>query len=108
MLKYKPRPGVVLTKMCGVYFLIPLRCVTEVCKGIQPISLIWMMFWRIVEQGKPLEIFVNGYQVISRKSEQEILAEIESKCEEFCEQGYMIRVSDEACGDAPACPPADA
>ena len=101
MLNYKPRPGVVLTKMCGVYFLIPLRSAAEFCEGIRPISPIWMMFWRIVEQGKPLKIFVNGYQVISRKSEEEIMAEIESKCEEFCEQGYMLRSAEGAalCAD---------
>ena len=93
-MNYKPRPGVVLTQICGVSLLIPTRAAYQDCPSIHRLSLLWAATWGL----------------LTKKTDDEIRARLDKFCLEMYEKGYMIAeeepVSAPEAGDAPAAPPA--
>ena len=96
---YKTRPGVVLMFICKQPVLIPSRAASQYCRLIHPLSYLWAATWDAIDRGKPLADIIRFHTILTRKPEEEILANLERFCAEMTEKGFMIRVPEDAEAD---------
>ena len=89
-MKYKPRPGIVCTQICGVYLLIPTRRVFDVCDRIEVLTGIRKAAWRSLCNGNTVENLIRGYQIITKCSEEEATAYFRDFCDDLCRKGYLL------------------
>lgn len=90
MMRYKARPGIVTTKICGITTLLPTRSVMDECPHVQCLPLLWAETWKAICDEKPVEVIIRGHEVITRKPREEIQAEFERFCRVLCEKGFLI------------------
>ena len=95
MKNYKPYPGIVHTKICGVHVLIPTREAYSHCDTIQKLPLIWAMTWNGLVRGKTLEETVEVHRILTRKSKEEILQQLEYFYELLLDKGFLMVVADD-------------
>lgn len=94
-MQYKPRPGIVQAKICGLHVLIPSRVTYDHCKSIIRLPSLWAITYDLIQKGESDETIIRLHQVLTKKSEDEIRQRIERFCENLVEQGFMIREKDE-------------
>lgn len=92
---YQPRPGIVKTKICGVWVLIPSREAFDHCRTIQRLPLLWAATWDAICQGTPMEKSVEVHQILTKKTPEETRARIEAFCQELCKKGFLMEVPEE-------------
>lgn len=105
-MKYTATPGIVQTKICGQTVLIPTRAAYDRCKSVQILPLLWAGTYSSICSGAPIDQILAVHRIFKRKkTDEEILAEIEDFCEKLCAKGFLIRVEDEpAAAPAPSSP----
>lgn len=89
-MNYRVRPGVVLTKICGVYLLIPTRAAAEHCPQIIRLSIPLLILWQGIDKGMPFERFSPIFQEMMRKSESEADEVVDRCVQKLVEGGYLI------------------
>ena len=90
MKSYKTRPGIVCTRICGKFVLIPSREASRSCATILPLPLIWAATWKALASGKTLEETVRFHQSFTKKSEAEVLEKLEEFYEMLYQKGFLI------------------
>ena len=90
-MNYKPRPGIVQTKICGVHVLIPTREAYEYCKAILRLPMLWAMTFELLEKGEADENIIRLHKILTKKPEEEICSRIERFCEELSDKGFLIK-----------------
>ena len=104
-MKYTATPGIVVTKICGQTVLIPTREAYDRCKTVQVLPLLWASTYKSIANGGSLDTILTAHRIFKRKkTDEEILAEIEDFCEMLCTKGFLIRVEDEHSESAPVSP----
>ena len=94
-MNYRPRPGIVLTKICDQNVLIPSRIAHEHCKSIRTLPLVWAITWEYLERGVQEEQIFKLHRIMSKKSEEEIRQSLDRFYEAFYSQGYLIKNENE-------------
>ena len=94
-MKYKPRPGVVKTKICDENVLIPMREASDVCTRMLPLPKLWAATWDAIATDYPLEKSIKIHMMLTRRSEQEVKDAIERFCKSLTKQGFLIEVPEE-------------
>ena len=89
---YELRPGVICTKVCDTYLLIPNREASEHCVGVQRVGLIAAAAVENIEKRQPVENIYKIYSILSKKPDDEVHEKIDGMLEDLCEKGYLIRV----------------
>ena len=89
-MRYVPRPGVVLTKVCGASLLVPNREASQACPHIMRIKGFLVLDWKALVNGKELEVLYKGHEVLKRISYEEAVEEVDSSLAKLCEQGFLI------------------
>lgn len=92
---YRPRPGIVKTKLCGMQVLIPCREASSWCTSIQRLPLIWSVAWESFSQGVTVEKFIPIYAAFTKKPPEECRENVELFCRTMVERGFMIEVLEE-------------
>lgn len=87
---YVLRPGVVKTKICGVFLLIPDRKASEICPRIQRLNLITALTLEVLEKREPIENAYRNYTYLSRKTMDEAKEKIDGILDDLCKKGYLI------------------
>ena len=90
-MKFKPRPGIVRTKICGQYILIPAREASDYCDRIIKLSLMGVALLEELEKGKGTDNICVFFQKLSKKSEKEVQSKIDRILSELYEKGYLIK-----------------
>ena len=91
-MKYKPRPGIVKTKLCDQYVLIPTRAAFSECNSILPLPKLWAATWDAIATDYPLEKSVKFHMILTRKPEEEVRKSIDDFCKALCRNGFLIEV----------------
>lgn len=98
-MKYRPRPGVVRTAICGRTVLIPTRAAFDDCKTVQILPPIWAASWDAICIGFSRERIVQELAKRSRtKTEAECAERLDEFCRMMCEKGFLIPVPEETDG----------
>ena len=104
-MKYTPTPGVVMTKICGQNVLIPTRAAYDRCKSVQILPTFLAGTYEMIQKGNSMEEILKIHRIFKRKkTDEQILSEIEDFCETLCAKGFLIRVEDEHSESAPVSP----
>lgn len=94
-MNYRVCPGIVLTKVCGVYLLVPTRAASERCPGILRMPLPLLFLWLGVKNGVAYERFSPMIQGLLRKSESEAKELVDRSLQKLHEAGYLIAEGEE-------------
>ena len=89
-MRYVPRPGVVMTKVCGASLLVPNREASQACPHIVRLSGLLALDWNALAKGKELEILYKGHEILKRISYEEAVKEVDSSLAMLCEKGFLI------------------
>lgn len=92
-MNYRLRQGIVFTKICGQYLLIPNRKASETCPHIKPLSIISAAMIENIQKGYPMEKIYQIYEVLSRKTKEESCKRIDQLAEELCKHGFLEKVA---------------
>jgi len=98
-LNYKPHPGVVLTNICNIPVLIPLRVAYPNLQTLTRLSVFMVPLWLDLSEGRGTEHYVATMSKLTHNDEDSVRKRVEQFCEEYCRLGYLIKVSDDAAAD---------
>lgn len=93
-MNYRPRPGIVKTKLCGMNVLIPQREASDFCASIQRLPFIWSVAWEVFSKGVTTEDFLPIYQAFMKKTPEESRQDVELFCKTMAERGFLIELPD--------------
>ena len=91
MKRYKTRPGVVLTKVCGQYYLVAAKPLREELPYTAQINETAAFCWRVLEQGADLETLaerVAGEYAIEQTAE--LREDLRQLMAQLSEHRYVI------------------
>jgi len=97
-MNYKPHPGVVLTNICNMPVLIPLRVAYPQLQRLLRLSVFMVPLWLDLCEGRGIDRYVETTSRLMNKDENVVRRRAERFCEKCCELGYLIEVPEE--GDA--------
>ncbi len=98
-MKYRPRPGIVRTAICGRTVLIPTRAAFDDCKTVQILPSIWAGTWGAICAGFTREQIVMELSKRTKtKTEAECADRLDQFCRMMCEKGFLIPVPEETDG----------
>ena len=95
-MNYQLRPGIVFTKICGQYLLIPDRAAAEACPHILRLNVISAALIENIQKEYPMEKIYQVYEILSRKSAEESHERIDRLADDLCRQGFLIEVPGDA------------
>lgn len=95
MMKYKPRPGIVMVRICGENLLVPTREASEACPHVILLPLMAAALWEELEKGRDAERLSLVFQKLSKKPKEEVDRRIEALLVDLKEKGYVLKVEDE-------------
>ena len=93
-MKYKPRPGIVMAKICDMNLLIPTRMAFSECQAMLRLPVIWALTWNLLVEEDDEKIF-QLHKILTKKTDDEIKERLDMFYKEMVEKGFMI-VSNEA------------
>ncbi|MBO4848192.1 MAG: hypothetical protein J5586_03465 [Clostridia bacterium] len=94
-MKYKLREGIVQTKICGVFLLVPTRAASESCPHIQKVGLLLYSAIELLERGEPIEKIYQMYQILTKKSDEEVRELVDGQLETLREKGFLVAAEDD-------------
>ena len=94
-MQYRQRPGIVNTKICDLYVLIPTRAAFSKCHTIQPLPMLWAITWDLLEKEDALNKILTVHKILTKKSEEDILQNYESFCKDLLSKGFLIEIDDD-------------
>lgn len=95
LMNYKPRPGIVKVKLCGMNVLVPSREASAYCTSLYPLSTLWNATWEAFGRGTTIEKVVPVHALLTKKSPEECREKLEQFCRTMVEKGFFLEVSDE-------------
>ena len=93
-MRYRQRPGIVKTNICGVSYLIPTRKASEACPNVLKLSLISTVAWEAVAKQREADIY-HIYGLLTKKPITEVHEIIDKLLHDLCDQGFLIEAEDE-------------
>ena len=93
-MKYKTRPGIVLTNVCGASLLVPNREASVFCPYVIRLPLLWIIAWKALQKGDPIETICKALSILSNKSEEEAKIKLDEFLEKMSEKGFLIQEED--------------
>ena len=94
-MEYRPRPGVVSTKISGMHVLIPSRKAYAHCRSIRRLPMLWALTWELLERENAEEKIMQLHRLLTKKSDGEIENNLRAFYAKMYEDGYLIRTDDE-------------
>lgn len=94
-MKYKIRPGVVFTEVCGSKLLVPDRRASEACPYIIRVPKLWAAHLQALSNGTPVEKIYRNHSIITKKSIEESREIVDQILAELANKGFIIPLEDE-------------
>lgn len=95
-MKYKPRPGIVMTTICDVRILVPSRLASDACKKTFYLPTLWAMTWSMLETGRSLEQIKNVHRILTKQPDDVIEARLDDFLQRLVQDGFLLEVEDDA------------
>lgn len=89
-MKYVCRPGIVLTKICGQWLLVPTRKASESCPNIIKLTLPAVIIWKMMEKEKTEEDMQRALAILTHKDRDNSEMFVRNIVETFVERGLLI------------------
>lgn len=89
-MKYQPRPGVVLTKICDLNVLIPSRAAYGDCRTIKRLPALWAITWEQLGREDAEERIMTVHRILTRKPDEEIRANLDAFLRDLASKGFLI------------------
>lgn len=91
MATYKTRPGVVLTSICGEYFLVAARALLDICPYVTQINETSAFLWKELERGADREALMRAADAEYEIDDPEkALAAIDGFITQMLEMNYLL------------------
>ena len=87
---YRVQPGIVLTKICDQYVLIPTHQASKICPTVTIIPLFSAMIMKKVCAEKDPYSTTQFFSILKGWTEQEARHYIQGILQELCKKGYLI------------------
>lgn len=84
------RPGIVLTRICGQWILIPTREASEKCPHIIKLILPSAIIWGMIEKRKSEDEMVRALSILTHKDEEAARELVETIMDSLFEKGLLI------------------
>lgn len=91
-MKYTCRPGVILTRICGEWLLIPTREASQYSPCIMRLTFPAMLAWRILKKNRSEEDICRALQIFFHCGEEEARWRTEAMLMSFEERNLIIPV----------------
>lgn len=98
-MKYRPRPGIVLTKICNANVLIPTRAVWQECNTIIRLTMLWAATWELLGREDSDAKILRVHQILTKKSDEEIQSRLDAFYAEMYKKGFLIKETMESEND---------
>lgn len=91
-MRYKIREGIVMTHVCGVHMMVPLRVLREQKIPIRKIPNAIAMAIQMFSKGMSEQGTIDFIAVMSRNADKALLREkLFEAMEKLCEAGYLVK-----------------
>ena len=87
---YVCRPGIVPTKICGEWLLIPTRAAAEFCPEMIRLSVPALLVWGILSKGKTIEDVTHALTILTKKSNEDVQGMTDSILQSFLKRNCII------------------
>ncbi len=94
MKRYKTRPGIVFTKICGVKLLIPTRKASEDCPRFKRLNFFTSMIWQMLEAEKTMEEIYELLHIFIKEPDEIVREKVDKILIEFEKDGFLIAEED--------------
>ena len=94
---YELRPGIVFTRICGEYMLIPSRQASDACPSLKRLGLIGAALIETIMKKEPLEKVCKAYEILGNKSPEEAREKVLKMIDGLIRQGFLIECSENGC-----------
>ena len=91
---YELRKGIVFTKICGEYLLIPNRQASELSPAMKRLNLIGAALIETIIKKEPLEKVCRAYEILGRKTPEEAQEKIDQMIESLCHDNFLIKIEE--------------
>ncbi len=95
-MKYMQRPGIVLTRICNYFVLIPTRAAFSECSTVRQLSFLWAATWKLLSKDNSDEDIMQVHRILTKRSDEEIRDRLERFYKEMYEAGFLIQTDDSA------------
>ncbi len=95
-MNYRPRPGIVKTKLCGMNVLIPTREASEYCQSIQVLPMLWAATWEAFDRGSSIEKAIPVHVIFTKKTPEECRENLQKFCTDMVKKGFFIEIPEES------------
>ena len=97
MTKYKTRPGVVLTKICGEYLLIAAKASQSYCPYVTQLNETSAFLWNQLKEGQTLISLLDAVNAEYEADDPDIIqSAVQDFIREMQELGYLITEESES------------
>ena len=91
-INYVPRPGIILSKICGRMFLVPTRkAAEEGGVNIMPITLLGTVIWTALERKTPMDVLYRAIGTLKKQSADEVRDQVDSYLLSMSEKGFLVK-----------------
>ena len=94
-MSYSCRPGLVLTKICGLWLIIPTREAYEYCPEAVRMSLPAVFVWGLLQKHAPREKMLRVLQILTHKEDEEVSEMLQSMLDSFLSRNMILAVEEE-------------
>ena len=93
-MRYRPRPGIVKTRICDMEVLIPSRLAFDHCKKIIYLPFLLAATWEAIVSDFPIDRLIQAQMKATRLPEEIVRSNYQKFLQSMLEQGYLIEVTD--------------
>ena len=94
-MKYKQRPGIVYTEICGERYLIPTRAASESCPYAIRADLFISVIWGMVGKDQPVDAIYRTFGKFMRQPEERVKLFVDRLLSMLCRKGVLLVSEDE-------------
>lgn len=92
-MNYTVKEGIVLTKICGEWFLIPTREASETSPHILRLQLPSVFVWQMLKKGKSRNEMLNVLGILLHKQEREAEGVLDTILSSFIARNMLVKKS---------------
>ncbi|MBR6007289.1 MAG: PqqD family protein [Clostridia bacterium] len=90
-MRYKTRPGVILTSICGEHILVAAKSVLDLCPFVTEINETSAFLWKALENGADIEQLMDAVQAEYEIDDPDtVRSAINSFIEQMLELNYLV------------------
>ena len=93
-MRYVCRDGIVLTKICNIWLLIPTRKASEEAPLLMPLSFPALIVWTILQRGQPIEDSYRALSILTHKSTEELREPVDEILQMFLKKNLILAEED--------------